>query len=372
LLRASSTAFAVRLNLCANSSAAMRRKFCASSEGSAAEAAAALDLAAALGAVSVREASYGMALTYRLKCMLRGLRRKAQKTRRLFESPAARLRPRGRMMRLPQLCLFFVLLLAVACMPRTPAEFVNGADVCSMVPEHVVCDCDGQLVAAEASDQPVACGQVLRMCKGRVSGCRSAAKAQGPLFVPMPPAQNSALSQTTPPSSLAAAVAAFSAQLRAAAPGCEVLANETSLKFRDPAQRVAQANEPMPQVVRSYTSEVFIGPYQTVERRRTLVNASDARALAERQRYNDCMAQQTPSQLAETRKGLSVASERCRISFSDDLVEESNAATVHYGEQFSLFIPGSYREAFREGGFRVPLVCEPAVAEMNRLVRVYR
>jgi hypothetical protein len=52
----------------------MRKKFFASSAGSCAEVAAALDLAAALGAAPTALASDIVALAFRLKCMLRALK----------------------------------------------------------------------------------------------------------------------------------------------------------------------------------------------------------------------------------------------------------------------------------------------------------
>jgi hypothetical protein len=52
----------------------MRKKFFASAAGSCAEVAAALDLAAALGAAPTALASDIIALAFRLKCMLRGLK----------------------------------------------------------------------------------------------------------------------------------------------------------------------------------------------------------------------------------------------------------------------------------------------------------
>jgi four helix bundle protein len=55
-------------------SAVMRKKFFASAAGSCAEVAAALDLAAALGAAPTALANDIVALAFRLKRMLRGLK----------------------------------------------------------------------------------------------------------------------------------------------------------------------------------------------------------------------------------------------------------------------------------------------------------
>jgi hypothetical protein len=73
------------------------------------------------------------------------------------------------------------------CTPRVPAEYVKGADVCSMTPQLTRCKCDGEWVMATSEDNAsLFCEKIISFCRGRVYDCRlvSNTKPLEGLFAP--------------------------------------------------------------------------------------------------------------------------------------------------------------------------------------------